>query len=239
MILIILSAGRGSRLKGLTYNRPKCLVEVKKKTIIDYMSSFMKKFKKVIIVAGYRSKLIQEKFKNNKKINILLNREYKKTNMVYSLFKVNKKDIGNNNLVISYSDIIFDSKIYDNLKKKKTLMPINKNWKKFWLKRMNKFEIKNDAENLEINNNQITAIGDKIENKEPKYQFMGLIKILNKDFYKLKKYFRLKKNNIDFTSFINDAIKQKIIKVHYTKTSKYWFEIDSLKDVKVVEKLID
>ena len=104
---------------------------------------------------------------------------------------------------------------------------------------MGRGKIKDDAENLEISNNYIRSIGNKIKKKVSKYQFMGLIKILNEDFYKLKKYFKLKKNNIDFTSFINDAIKQKIIKVHYTITSKYWFEIDSKKDIKIVEKLIN
>ena len=61
---------------------------------------------------------------------------------------------------------------------------------------------------------------------------MGLVKIMNNDFFKLKKFFLKQKKNIDFTSFLNLAIKNKIIKLSYKKTSSYWFEIDTKGDLK-------
>ena len=51
-------------------------------------------------------------------------------------------------------------------------------------------QIKVDAEELEISKKNIKCIGNKIQNELPKYQFMGIIKILNKDFFKLQKYFK-------------------------------------------------
>ena len=116
-------------------------------------------------------------------------------------------------------------------------MPINKNWLNIWKGRMSKKMILKDAENLTVNNNYITSIGEKIIRKLPKYQFMGIIKIKYKDYFKLKKYFiKLKNNRIDFTSFINKAIKNKIIKVKSSITTRYWYEIDNIKDKKFVEK---
>ena len=41
MILIVLAAGRGSRLKNKTDNLPKCLVKIKGKPIINYMEKFV------------------------------------------------------------------------------------------------------------------------------------------------------------------------------------------------------
>ena len=53
MKLAILSAGKGTRLKSKTDFLP-YLVEVNKKPIIEYMKNFINKFKKIIIVTGYK-----------------------------------------------------------------------------------------------------------------------------------------------------------------------------------------
>ena len=238
MILIILAAGRGSRLRNKTKNIPKCLVKVNGKPIIDYMEKFRKKFLKTIFVCGYKSKEIMKKFSSRKKNTFILNKNFKKTNMVHSLFCVNDNLIKKNDIVVCYSDIIFDHELYSKLSKiKKTHVPININWFQNWKKRMTYEEIKKDAENLEISKNHIKSIGGKITNKKPKYQFMGIIKIINNDFIKLKKYFKtLKNEKIDFTTFLNSAIQKKIIKLNYFKSEKFWYEIDSIKDLKVAEK---
>ncbi len=158
--------------------------------------------------------------------------------MVYSLFcakKYIKQD-----LIISYSDIIFDHRIIDEMINiKKTHIPLNKNWLSLWKKRMDENRINDDAEDLLINNNKVLSIGKKILAKRPKLQFMGLIKIKYQDFIKLYKYFNtLNDTKIDMTSFLNNAIENKIINLGYFKTSKYWFEIDNIKDRKVAEKYL-
>ena len=46
MNLIILASGKGSRLKSLTKNKPKCLIKIRGKTIIERIlenSNFFKK----------------------------------------------------------------------------------------------------------------------------------------------------------------------------------------------------
>lgn len=58
----------------------------------------------------------------------------------------------------------------------------------------------------------IREIGGNIDGQFPKYQFMGIIKLKNKTYRKLKKFFTEKcKKNIDFTSFLNEAIKKKFL----------------------------
>ncbi len=233
MIIIILSAGRGKRLGTKTELLPKCLVKVKGKPIIDYLENFRNKFKKTIIVAGYKHHLLFNKFKKVKNLSFCINTDYINTNMVYSLFKVSKNQIKKSDIVVCYSDIIFDPNIYKLFKQtKKTFITINKKWLDLWKKRMRFNKIKYDAEDLVIDNSKVISIGNKIQKKLPKYQFMGLVKITNKDFFKLKKFFLKQKKNIDFTSFLNLAIKNKIIKLSYRKTSSYWYEIDTKSDLK-------
>lgn len=235
MQLIILASGRGSRLKKLTAKIPKCLVKIRSKHIIDYISENFKKFNQTIILTGYKSNLINNKFPKIKKIK---NKKYITTNMVYSLF-CSKKYI-NQDVIISYSDIIYDNKIIDKMINfNKTHIPLNNKWLSLWKKRMNEKKINNDAENLITKKNEVISIGEKIINIRPSLQFMGLIKLKYKDFMKLYKYFKsLNNSKIDMTSFLNSALKNKIISLNYFKTSRYWFEIDNIKDKKITEKYL-
>lgn len=235
MQLIVLASGRGSRLKKLTKKIPKCLVSVRSKTIIDYISENFRKFNQTIILTGYKSNLIDKKFINLKKVK---NEKYMSTNMVYSLFcakKFVKQDV-----IISYSDIIFDDQIIDKMINfNKTHIPLNKKWLNLWQKRMNKKKINMDAEDLITSKSKVISIGNKIINKRPKLQFMGLIKIKYKDFIKLYKFFKTLNNpTIDMTSFLDIALKNKIISLGYFETSRYWFEIDNAKDKKIAEKFL-
>ena len=79
MILIILAAGRGKRLGVKTKKIPKCLLEINGKSLINYNNDFINKFKKVIIITGYKDHLIKKNFKKNKSISFIKNQKYLKT----------------------------------------------------------------------------------------------------------------------------------------------------------------
>ena len=55
---IILAAGKGTRLKELTKSKPKCLVKIQGKSIIEYQLEIFDNFKfdEILLVAGYKSK---------------------------------------------------------------------------------------------------------------------------------------------------------------------------------------
>ena len=157
--------------------------------------------------------------------------------MVHSLYCAKK--LINESLLISYADIIFDHKIAKNLiKTEKSAIVVNKNWLKLWKKRMSYKLILKDAESLEIKKNYLVSIGNKIK-KIPKYQYMGLIKVSLRDFKIMMRFYEnIKNTKIDFTQFIDLLVKNKKIKFKILKTSAFWTEIDSLKDLKITEKLI-
>ena len=62
MQAIILAAGKGTRLKNLTKNIPKALINVSGKTLLEYCLDFLNKnqVKRIVIVVGYKSNLIEE-----------------------------------------------------------------------------------------------------------------------------------------------------------------------------------
>jgi len=236
MQLILLAAGKGSRLPKKYRNTPKCLIKISGKSILEHNINFYKKFKTRTIVTGFKSQKLKS-FINKNKFKDFHNKDYKKTNMVYSLFKV--RSIRSNNIVICYGDIIFDANIFINLKKKhaSSMILLKKNWLKLWIGRMSHENIRNDAEDVKTYKNHLISIGGKISKKIPKYQYMGIIKLKKSDFFKLKIFFNeIKNRKIDFTSFLNQALKSKIIKMNVLATSKFWYEIDTIEDIKFTEK---
>ena len=236
MQLIVLASGKGSRLKEKTSKKPKCLVEVNGRTIIDYMSELIEK-KNTLIVTGYKSNLLKRKFGDNK---TFYNKDYLSTNMVHSLFSVYKKI--RKDVIVVYSDIIFDTKIIDQLEGINfTTMPVKNDWLSIWKKRMTLNEISKDAEDLKIKKNKIISIGNKIINKNyPKYQFMGIVKIKLNDYKKLYKFYnKINNKKIDFTSFLDLAIKNNRLNIRAYPTNKFWLEIDNNKDLSVAKKLLN
>tara|TARA_A100001011_G_scaffold380063_1_gene446877 strand:- start:173 stop:886 length:714 start_codon:yes stop_codon:yes gene_type:complete len=231
MNLIILAAGRGTRLPKKFRNRPKCLTKIENKTLIDLNLKFYLKFEKKILISGYQSNLLKKKIKKNL-FEFIYNKDFRKTNMVHSMFLASKKIT--NDVVICYGDIIFDKSIFNLLKKKGNIMPVYKDWLKLWKKRMNKKKIKDDAEDIKIKKKELKMIGEKIKLKFPKFQYMGIFKIKREDFFKLKMYYeKLGNKKIDMTNFINSALKQKMIKFDTEIYKKFWFEIDNYNDIKV------
>ena len=69
MNALLLSAGFGRRLSDYVKNKPKCLVKINKKTLLDYWLEILnnKKIDKIIINTHYKHKKIHD-FVNNHKL---------------------------------------------------------------------------------------------------------------------------------------------------------------------------
>ena len=67
---------------------------------------------------------------------------------------------------------------------------------------------------------------------------MGILKINRKDYFKMKQFYNNKILNkkIDLTSFLNIVVKNNIAKIKCSLTKKYWYEIDTIKDLKITSK---
>jgi choline kinase len=235
--LIILASGKGSRLNQLTKDKPKCLVEVNGKTILSYQKKLFSLFNEVIVVVGYKKKLIIDELKSQ--AIFVENKNYYKTNMVHSLFCPSK--LINEDIIFIYSDIIFDKKIIQKLlNKNKTIIPLNYDWLKNWKKRMPIEKIYEDAEDVNMKYNKLKSIGNKIRNgKLPKMQYMGIMRINNDHYHKMHSFYKkIKNKNIDFTSFINLILKKNLLNISYTKNNTFWTEIDSENDLRAASKLL-
>jgi len=120
MKAIILAAGVASRLRPLTDNTPKCLLNVGDKSIlqrtIDNLLS--NGIDRLVVVTGYLSEMI-EKFiaENYPNLDVVFiyNEKYLSTNNIYSLW-MTKEYALNDEMLLLDSDTIFDSRIIGLLK---------------------------------------------------------------------------------------------------------------------------
>ena len=82
MKAIILAAGRGSRMKKLTDEGPKCLVKLRGKTLLDWQLDVFKNagISQIAIVTGYKRQLLA-----NRGLEEFYNDRWAETNMVSSL----------------------------------------------------------------------------------------------------------------------------------------------------------
>ena len=155
---------------------------------------------------------------------------------LYSYQKINF------DLIISYSDIVYNKSILKKIKNSKMNISVvvDTIWKKYWKER---FDIPiNDAESCFIKNNKILEIGKPIKNfKKNKFQYIGLIKIRKNVLIKIRnKLIKINKNkskNFDihknyFTDLLNYLISQKF-SISPIKNKKEWLEIDTVKDYKI------
>ena len=234
MQLILLAAGRGTRLPKKFRNKPKCLAELNNKPIIDYNLEFFSKFNDKYMVTGYKSNLLKKFCKKNK-FKMIKNEKFKSTNMVYSMFLASK--FIKTDVVVCYGDIIFNSSVYDLLLGDYNIMPLNVNWLKHWRKRMAYKDVIKDAENVVVEKKYIKKIGETIKKKLPESQYMGIYKIKKKNFIKMNTFFNeLKNKKIDMTNFINKALSKNVLRIKAKKYKSFWYEIDNEKDFNVAKK---
>ena len=101
MKLIVLAAGQGTRLRPYTNDKPKCLVQVQGKSILDYQLEACDRLgiHDQIVIAGYK----QEKI-TRKGLKKIINTRYHQTNMVSSLFCAS--DFFDDDIFITYGEII-------------------------------------------------------------------------------------------------------------------------------------
>ncbi len=81
MKAVILAAGKGTRLRPLTYSIPKPVIRINKKTIIERILDILISFdiKEIVLITGYKEELIKEKCKNYKNLTFIKQEEQKGT----------------------------------------------------------------------------------------------------------------------------------------------------------------
>ena len=237
---LIIAAGLGSRLKNHTENLPKCMLDFGGKTLLQRQLDAYKKnnIKDIFLVRGYKKEKI-----NYKGIKYFENKDYKNNNILNSIFYAEK--IINGNIIISYSDILFDTSVIERLlgSHHDISVVVDIDWRGYYVGR--KDHPISEAENVIFNsNNEVEKIG-KINTglQEVHGEFIGMIKLSNRGTEIFKDHFhRLKKKywnkpfqraNTFQKAYLTDFIQELVdigIKVHCVIIESGWKEIDTVED---------
>ena len=239
---LIIAAGLGSRLKKHTENLPKCMLDFGGKTLLQRQLDSYKKnnISDISLIRGYKKEKI-----NYKGIKYFENNDYKNNNILNSIFYAEK--IINGNIIISYSDILFDPSVVERTLKSDhdISVVVDIDWRGYYVGR--KDHPISEAENVIFNsNNEVEKIG-KINtgNEEVHGEFIGMIKLSNRGteifkehFHRLKKIYWNKpfqRAKIFQKAYLSDFIQELVdigIKVHCVIIESGWKEIDTVEDYK-------
>ena len=240
MNIIILAAGRGTRLGKHNNNKPKCLFEINGLSLIERNLIFFKYANlNPILVSGFEKEKLH--FLN---LPMIYNSEYKETNMLWSLYQAS--DYMNEDFIVCYSDILINSLLVKKLKSfdKGIGLIIDKDWLKYWQLRFDDPLI--DAESLEVSKDGfILDIGKKVnEISKIQGQYIGFFKVSGKDRLlfkdKLIDYCENKKTkHIARKAYLTDFIQYLInngLKIEEIPINGNWIEIDNHNDVNAAKK---
>jgi len=226
MKAIICAAGEGKRLKPITDNLPKSMVNVGQKSILEHMLDNLSScgIKETIIITGYREELIKDKIGEEYrgcKIKYYTNLDYQKTDNMFSLW-IAKGEI-DEGIIFLNGDIIFNKKILEKILEDKLSNAIVVD---------NQIELVEDSMKVHISNGEVKTIGKKIEN--PNGWAIGIYKLSiegAKQYYQeIEKLINEGGKSSSFVKPIGSLLKNYPMNVVNTD-GLGWKEIDDLSDL--------
>lgn len=256
MKVVILAAGQGTRLRPLTDDRPKCMVEVNGRSIIERQLDTMRACgiddSDITLIAGYKNQALKEKFQNTQ-MQIIVNEAYEHTNMVCSLMCARELMESENDILVSYGDIIYDENVLKHIlaSEEEMSVVVDDGWYEYWSARCE--NPLDDAETLMYDaDDYLTEIGQKTTDlNRVQSQYIGLMRFQNQGLKAMldlaaeaerrsshgELLWRTDRTyeKMYMTDLLQGLIdeKQKLKAVHIRRG---WFEIDDCEDLKVVEK---
>lgn len=238
---VILAAGLGSRLKPLTDTMPKCLIEVKGKSILlntlDHLSSVG--VKEAVILVGYLAEMIKEKvgeFYQGLKIRYIENEIYDKTNNMYSLWLA--KDYLKHGVILIEGDSFFEKEVLRRV--------LNPDDRSYWA--ADRFDSFKDGCMLTSNENGAITRIEIIRRKGNEESFYGENNHKSGDVLKITPQF-----GEMFSEWLDQEVQQGNVNIYYDLVlAKHlsdaqificninglrWMEIDNYNDLRAAEKI--
>jgi len=234
MKAIILAAGRGSRMKALTDDRPKCMVELQGRALIDWQIDALRTggIDEIAVVTGYRREALL-----SRRLVEFHNAHWETTNMVSSLACAHEW-LESAPCIVSYSDIFYSPAAVRSLVDSHADMAItyDVNWRLLWTGRFGDPLL--DAETFRIGpDGSVLEIGNKPASVEDvQGQYMGLLRFTPSAWKEIQKIRDLmapeEQDRMHMTGTLQKVIEAGRIPVTGVPYTGEWGEVDSVLDLK-------
>jgi len=230
MKAIILAAGRGSRLNNITDEKPKCLVNILGKPILEWQIEALNRsdVEDITVICGYRKDQISGNFIT------LENPRWNRTNMVSTLACASGV-LRNDTCIVSYADIICRSSHIVALKNSPGDIAItyDTKWKNLWQLRFE--DPMDDAETFLSKNGRLKEIGGTPSSLDDVHgQYMGLLKITPQGWLLIENYLNEigpeSTDQLDMTSLLSALLDRKVT-ITTVPVDGGWVEVDNPEDL--------
>jgi choline kinase len=160
--LIVLAAGRGTRLGAAAEGKPKAAVELAGRPLLSWQLDAARAagFSRLAVMRGYRPDQLPTLASD---VRVLDNPVFDRTNMVYTLYL--SRELWGQGVVISYGDIVYAPGVLNAVWAAAGESPsgmgvvVDRSWQGYWQRRFGDPLL--DAETLKLDGMRLTEIGQK------------------------------------------------------------------------------
>jgi len=236
---IILAAGRGSRLRQLTEDRPKCLVPLAGRPLLDWQRAALTAggVTDLAVVAGYRADLVAEQG-----LPVFTAPRWAETNMVGSLLAA-AAWLRTEPCVVSYADIVYSAATVRRLAAADGELAIayDPDWLELWNRRFT--DPLDDAETFRRRaDGTLRAIGARPRTvAEVEGQYMGLLRFTPPAWHAVERLLSgLTSRQVDelHMTGLLQALIDAGEPIGTVPCSGAWAEVDSIEDLAVCADLV-
>ncbi len=243
---VVLAAGRGTRLRPHTDDRPKCMLPFAGRRLIDWQLSALRAngVSDVALVGGYRAEALAPLG-----LPLWENPRWSETNMVHTLFCARPVLESGDSVVVSYGDIVYEPRVVEALlgTAGDIVVVVDRNWLPLWRTRAE--DPLDDAESLRIDGTgRLRDIGRKVSTLgEIEAQYIGLMRFTPAGARKLAEFHARAGDGADWligrtldTCYMTDLLRGMIEAghdLHAATIEGGWLEFDTSSDLAAYEGL--
>ena len=240
MRALILAAGRGRRMGTVGDDRPKCLVELDGRPLLDRQIAALRRggAQEIGVVRGYRSDMLS--FPG---LTYFDNERWAETNMVMSLAAA-ADWLRAGPVIVSYADIFYRGELVRGLLNAPGALVISydRDWQRLWTRRF--ADPLSDAETFRVGaSGELLEIGDKTTHIEDiEGQYMGLLKFTPSSWTIIEGLLAILdppvRDRLDMTGLLRRLLAAKALPIGTYASHSQWGEIDNPGDAELYQVMI-
>jgi choline kinase len=237
---LILAAGRGSRMRHLGDERPKCLVELAGRPLLERQMAALRRggCTEIAVVRGYRGEMLERSG-----LHGFNNERWAETNMVSSLACA-AQWLREAPVIVSYADIFYRAALVRGLAEAPgdLVIAYDRKWRELWTRRF--ADPLADAETFRIDSSGgLLEIGGKTTRIEDiQGQYMGLLKFTPAAWRAVEALRAtlepLVRDRLDMTGMLRRLIAAGTLPISTYGTDGQWGETDNPGDVELYESML-
>ncbi len=226
MQAIIMAAGKGSRLGGLTQGKPKAFAEINGRKLIEYNICLLKKYHidEIIIVTGFQSEAFEDLLKDEETVHFVYNPFYELMNVLGSFYM--GMDRLHDDFIYMHADTLCEPSVFEKMicLDADVVLPVE-------------YKVCDDEEAMKVHseNGKIVQISKQIPNAMAEGEFIGMAAFRRKVLPALKAKTRQLMKERAFSDYFEGAIQRLIDEENFdiravSMENAFWTEIDFIED---------